>query len=60
MTNKEERRLKEGLTAPKIDLIKIVDALELSIKPRDGDFDLIEEVDFTWTVEAFEPYSLQL
>ena len=41
-------------------MIKIVDALELRIAPRDGDHDLNEEVSFNWTVESFEPYSMQL
>ena len=41
-------------------MIKIVDALELRIAPRDGDLDLNEEISFAWTVEKFEPFSTEL
>ena len=57
----DARALQSG-EAPQKDgkKIKIVDALEVSIAPRDGDYDKNEEVAFSWTVENFEPYSLQL
>ena len=57
-----DARALQGGEAPQRDgkKIKIVDALEVSIAPRDGDYDKNEEVAFSWTVEKFEPYSLQL
>lgn len=37
-----------------------MDALELSVKPRDRDFDPNEEVKFSWTFERFEARRMQL
>ena len=40
--------------------IKLISALELRIVPRDGDFDEIEEIKFSWDVQNFNGRTLTL